>query len=303
MNKDSVIPMSREARGLIEAGGGTMGREILEREQFEGTVRPQLARQEACSRLPEARTGGPISFLHPPEDRLYGPNHVYTFQPEHPERIVLFIHGGAYIWNEVADHAIFCDHLVDDLSARVVMPMYTLAPTGTWREGYRLLLRVWEDLLAEGLPIILMGDSAGGGFALGLAEELLALGRPLPEKLVLYSPWLDVTMSNPRVPELREADLSLAEYGLVESGKLWAGDTDPRDRHISPIFFDRWKELPETLLFTGTAELFYPDITELHRLLPSRLVEGIGLFHEFSVYAGLPEGEESRRITREFILG
>jgi triacylglycerol lipase len=40
------------------------------------------------------------------------------------------------------------------------------------------------------------GDSAGGGMALSVTQLLVSRGNPTPSRLVLISPWLDVTMSN-----------------------------------------------------------------------------------------------------------
>lgn len=44
-----------------------------------------------------------------------------------------------------------------------------------------------------------MGDSAGGGLALGLVLALREQGksRAMPKEVVVYSPWTDLTMSNP----------------------------------------------------------------------------------------------------------
>ena len=37
-----------------------------------------------------------------------------------------------------------------------------------------------------------MGDSAGGGFSLALAQAIRDKGLELPKRLVLISPWVDV---------------------------------------------------------------------------------------------------------------
>ena len=69
-----------------------------------------------------------------------------------------------------------------------------------WLDGLRASL---THELAAHPRLVLAGDSAGGGYALALAEELRDRGRAQPEKLVLIAPWVDLTSS---APETREAD-------------------------------------------------------------------------------------------------
>ncbi len=40
-----------------------------------------------------------------------------------------------------------------------------------------------------------MGDSAGGGLSVAFCEYLAVNNYSQPEKLILISPWLDVSMS------------------------------------------------------------------------------------------------------------
>ena len=87
--------------------------------------------------------------------------------------------------------------------AMVVMPIYHLAPFTTAEKGHETMMALYEKVTAEnaGKKIILMGDSAGGGYSLALAEGLSARGLSQPDELVLLSPWVDVTMSNPGIAD------------------------------------------------------------------------------------------------------
>jgi epsilon-lactone hydrolase len=113
---------------------------------------------------------------------------------------------------------------------RVEVPLYGLAPQHTYREAYPLVHAVWRELTRETVPggVALAGDSAGGGLALGLAQELIAdAGARSPDRLVLLSPWLDLTLGNPRIADYARSDPWLARPGLVEVGRAWAGTTRP----------------------------------------------------------------------------
>lgn len=51
------------------------------------------------------------------------------------------------------------------------------------------------DMGYTGDQIFVAGDSAGGGLAVALCMWLREHDRPMPAKLVLMSPWLDMTAS------------------------------------------------------------------------------------------------------------
>jgi len=301
-----TMEMSAEAKAMTEQVGEELGSKYFREDLFETMMRPSYDTREANSVMPTDGNGDPLTFSTPMTETMVGKNHVYYYTPEAYDLIVLYIHGGAYVHNAADAHAKTCDLLAAELNAKVCMPMYTLSPQGTWKEGFALMKELWEDLIAEGKKVILMGDSAGGGFALAFAEELAETNAVMPEKLVLFSPWVDVTMTNPEIADYESIDLSLASYGLIECGKMWAGELDTTDRKISPIYYENWEKLPETLMFVGTAEIFYPDDTAVAKTLHEAgvqvtLVEGEGLFHAFPVFTSLPEGTESRAIIKDFI--
>lgn len=52
--------------------------------------------------------------------------------------------------------------------------------------------------------------------------------------LVLYAPWVDVTMMNPAITDVQRLDKILRVPGLAWAGRAWAGDLDPADPRVSP---------------------------------------------------------------------
>ena len=233
---------------------------------------------------------------------------VYTLTPDaQAQAIVLYLHGGAYV-NDASDmYFNFLDRLAREVQAQVIVPIYPLAPNHTWAETYDLLTTLYRDRLADaGIPVIVMGDSAGGGLSVAFCEYLAELGLPQPDKLILFSPWMDVSMSNPEAAKYEDADPMLSAYGLVEMGKYWAGDLDLQDYRISPIFGD-FSALQNVHLFVGTREIFYPDVTEFARLLEeqgiqSELYVGEGMNHVYPFYP-IPEAREAVRQVYQIIRG
>ena len=146
---------------------------------------------------------------------------------------------------------------------RVEVPLYGLAPQHTYREAYPFVHAVHRELAKEAPSggVVLVGDSAGGGLALGLAQDLVAEGERRPARLVLLSPWLDLTLAHPQIPVYERSDPWLARPGLVEAGRAWAGGDDPTAPRLSPGN-GPLAGLPPTAVFIGTREIAFPDAAD-----------------------------------------
>ena len=107
------------------------------------------------------------------------------------------------------------------------------------------------------------GDSAGGGLALALCLYLKDHGMELPEGLVLMSPWTDLTASG----ESYETNYTLDPlFGNTRDSMLYnldyAGDEDPANPYISPLFGD-FTGFPPMLVQAGSIEMLLSDSTRL----------------------------------------
>lgn len=225
-------------------------------------------------------------------------NTVYRLSSsDSPTMTVLYLHGGAYINDATAYQWKLCDKLVQAVNAEVVFPIYPLTPNHTWDETFAMLTVLYQDIRENAAgPLILMGDSAGGGLAVAFCEYLAELGLPQPDELILFSPWMDISMANPEAADYEKADPMLSAYGLAEMGKCWAGDLDTQDYKVSPIFGDI-SALHDVYLFVGTREIFYPDVTAFYAMLQeqgiaSELYVGEGMNHVYPVYP-IPEANDA----------
>jgi acetyl esterase/lipase len=180
---------------------------------------------------------------------------------EHPAGpVVLFLHGGAYVYNISRTHWAFLQSLLGRTSASFVVPDYPLAPAADAREAIAFLDTLYARLLAEtdAAHVILMGDSAGGGLALAFAQHLRDEGRPLPRQIILLSPWLDITMTDPAIAAIEAHDRLLSARGLQLAGAAYAGTLAHDDYRVSPLHGDL-HGLPPIALFTGTHDLLHAD--------------------------------------------
>jgi acetyl esterase/lipase len=218
---------------------------------------------------------------------------------------ILYLHGGAWVFDVLAPHWRIVETLIERTGARVLMPRYPLAPEATWRETYGFLDRLLSEHLATDRDrLIVAGDSAGGCLSVGLAQRLCARGEARPAGLVLFSPALDLTFSDPRVHAIEPHDPMLAVAGCREAARLWAAGRSPADPRISPLF-GPLDGLPPVAMFTGTRDLLHPDALRLHdRLVRAQrdvtLHRYRGLCHVF-VGAPIPEAARALKEAGAFI--
>ncbi|MBO6050843.1 MAG: alpha/beta hydrolase [Bacteroidales bacterium] len=149
--------------------------------------------------------------------------------------------------------------------------------------------------------IIIMGDSAGGGLALALAQQIRDNSLEMPGRLVLISPWVDVLGGDDAI---QEHDTFLNAEVLRKVGADWAGEKNPRDPMISPLYGDM-KGLPPIDLFTGTWEIFYTDIVCAYEMMKAAGVEvtlhvAEKMGHVYPLWP-CPEGVKARKEISQII--
>ena len=217
---------------------------------------------------------------------------LYVNDNAKTEHIVFYIHGGYYVYQMGSEQMSTMNRLANTTNSTIVMPIYPLAPFHTTEENYETMVALYEKVSSEnaGKKIILMGDSAGGGYALALAEGLNAHGIEQPDELILLSPWVDVTMSNPDIRNFVDVEPMLTVTMGRTSGEAWAGSLPMDNWQVSPLYGDL-SDLKNVTIFVGTRELFYPDDTLLAEKLSANpnttLVIGKGQNHVYPVYPTL----------------
>lgn len=192
------------------------------------------------------------------------PSYCVTSRNASPESTVLYLYGGGYVTEISAQHWALIGQLAD-AGMRVEVPIYGLAPRYDHRDARRFLTAVYRQVLAEheGQPISFVGDSAGGGLALLMAQAAADLNLPRPDRLVLISPWLDLSLSNPAITQLERRDPWLSRVTLDMAAKAWAPDRSLTHSSVSPIY-GALGDLAPTDIHIGTHDLLYPDALRFH---------------------------------------
>lgn len=234
---------------------------------------------------------------------------VYRVAPRDrkPAGHVLYLHGGAYIHDITAAHWWFIARMAEATGLTFTVPLYPLAPVHTCADASRAVTAVYRRLIDgdPGSPVAVMGDSAGGGLSLSLAMQLRDAGLPPPSCLVLLSPWLDVTMSDPSQALIEPSDVMLMRPGLEVAGRWYAGTWSCQDPRVSPLFGDL-TGLPPVLMFCGSHDILVADARRLadrarDQGLDLAYHEEAGMMHVYAIL-GLPEARRARDRIKRFVI-
>jgi epsilon-lactone hydrolase len=173
---------------------------------------------------------------------------------------IIYYHGGAYVNDLAKPHWDIVAALANATGATIIVPIYPLAPEFDHRTAFVFLDQVYRSALAKAAPesIILAGDSAGGGLALAQAINNRSNKLPQPARIIMFSPWLDLTLSDAEARDVEPHDIMLGIDALRLCGKWWAGDADPKSPNLSPLYADL-TDLPPMSLYQGTSDVLVVD--------------------------------------------
>ncbi len=203
------------------------------------------------------------------EQFLVKNRNVVTFIPKKvsENKHLFFLHGGAYAAEVMPSHWGLIKDLVRNIFFKLSFIDYPLTPEHSYKESHEMVFQAFTRLVEDhpNDEFYFLGDSAGGGFCLSFAQTLRNIHfKKRPKKLVLLSPWVDISMSNPEIRELEKKDLLLDPKHLLTCSHSFAGGLDLKDPIVSPLYGDM-DELNHIGVFVGTHEILLPDCRELKR--------------------------------------
>lgn len=227
-------------------------------------------------------------------------------------RVILQLHGGGYIGpmkNIYRRFAVKYSKL--SFGADVLSVDYRVAPEHPFPAAVEDAVWAYKWLLEEkkyrSSQIVVAGDSAGGGLALGLCMHLKDHGIPLPGGIITMSPWTDVTLSGESYVENYEID---PLFGNSKENMLYQcsyiGDADPKNPYLSPLFGD-YKHFPPMLMQVGSYEVLLSDTLQVAKKAKQAGVKVRtsvynGMFHVFQMGLDLiPESREAWEEAGEFL--
>ena len=223
---------------------------------------------------------------------------------------MLYFHGGGFVRPMFKEHWPLVAEMVKVCGISVTVPLYPMVPEESYAAQDLLADAVYAELAAKHDParIILNGDSAGGHMALVLALRLVKAGGPMPGKLALFAPWLDLGLADPAIAAVEPHDIMLKIGTLRACGAMVAAGRPIENPAVSPLYAsaEDLAQLPPTRIWTGRHDLFIVDSRSfLGRLrsagVDAKLYEYEAAPHVFVAILPTREAKDAIALVRDFI--
>ena len=176
-----------------------------------------------------------------------------------PKNAILYLFGGGYILPPDPGDIILCGQMAENCGAKVWFPLYPMAPEHRLVETLQSTLQVYRNMLEEydASHIRLFGTSSGGGQVMSLCVYIRHenINVPLPGKLVLQSPGLQVPPSESQRAEMEKRskmDVMIPPRFFDNIAPVLAKGEEAY--LLSPLLYDL-TGFPETDIFYGTREV------------------------------------------------
>ncbi|MDG1354230.1 MAG: alpha/beta hydrolase [Sulfitobacter sp.] len=218
-----------------------------------------------------------------------------------PGRVLLYFHGGGFVFGSPDTHSAMVAQLAMCVGARAVMPKYRLAPEAACPAALQDVRAAWDGLIAAGVApadIVVGGDSAGGALAFGLIAALCAEGAAKPGAVFGFSPLTDMTFSGPSFIENADSDVLLPADRAVALAEMFLQGHPGDDPDVSPLFA-RFDGSPPAWITVGDTEILLDDARRLAAQMRSegvqvQLVQEHDLPHVWPLFHNiLPEARQT----------
>ncbi len=227
-----------------------------------------------------------------------------------PERVLLYLPGGAYIIRMPNVHSGMVSKLCRNANARALMVYYRLAPEHPFPACLEDALLAYEWLLDRGIPaqkIAIAGDSAGGGLTLSTLLAIKERKLPMPGCAHMLSPLLDVSDHAPSrwKNAISDAALPSPRNRAINPRPMYLGENAPDNPMVSPINGDL-TGLPPLYIQVSDSEMLLDDSLRLARRGHSYDVEvTVDLWHKvphvWQIFGFLPESGEALEKSARFL--
>jgi acetyl esterase/lipase len=144
-----------------------------------------------------------------------------------------------------------------------------------------------------------MGDSAGGNFALILAQQIKIKKLKRPKNIILFSPLLSFYVGEEDSKKIKE-DPVLPFHLLKEVNIMQLGKNNPKNPLFSPFFGDN-KNIGNIYIYCGQNEVFASAIKDYCNKLDQDKVTYTlnikkNMFHDYPIFVLTKEALETNKL-------
>ncbi len=243
------------------------------------------------------------------------PLRIYRPEGEGPFPVVLFIHGGGWVFYRLNQYDAICTRLCRESQALVVSVDYRRAPdvkfpgaTDECLEAARCVAEQCREWGGDPYRLFLCGDSSGGNLAAVTALRLRDEGGPGVRGQVLIYPVTDYYLpEKPSYAEFAEG------YNITRELMAWFWEQylpspeEASNPHAAPLQAADLSGLPPALLVVAGCDVLRDEAIDYARRLreaggEAKVALYEGMIHGFLTFIGiLPDSEKAIRQAGEWI--
>ena len=223
-------------------------------------------------------------------------------------KLILYLHGGAFIYPPVFFHWRFLHDLCLRTHCDALLPVYPKSPEYTCSDTVPTVLDFYKSISESKQyeEIHLVGDSAGAHLCLVVAQETVKNGWQKPKTITLLSPCVDLSHTREKdMRALQDKDAMLQLDRVIMLNAIWQGELSAQHPWVSPVFGD-FSGVDNLNVYYGSDEILQPDDLLLEEAYKKAgktglFVEFEGMFHTFAMFP-IPEGFRAVRMMSKTII-
>ncbi len=240
-------------------------------------------------------------FRHDETLRSLNPEPVDGSKGRPSRKLLLYLHGGAFIYPPVFFHWRFLHDLALRTHCDALLPVYPKSPEYDCEHSVKTLLEYYKNISETNQydEIHLVGDSAGACLCLVVAQEAHKNGWQKPLTTTLLSPCVDLSHTKEKeMRALQEKDSMLQLDRVITLNAIWQAELPIKHPWVSPIFGD-FSGIDNLSVYYGSDEILQPDDLFLKETYEKAGKTGVfreypGMFHTFVMFP-IPEGFKATR--------
>lgn len=176
------------------------------------------------------------------------------------KRVVLYSHGGGYLFGSPLSYRAFTSRLAKACDARVFVLDYRLAPEHPFPAAADDVIAAYRYLLTEheAADIVLVGDSAGAGLSLSLLVQVREAGLPMPAAAVLLSPYADLAVTGESVDSNTDTCAMFSGDAIRRAAATYLNGAPAMDARASPLYTE-YAGFPPLLIYVSDNEVLRDD--------------------------------------------
>lgn len=257
-----------------------------------------LCTQYELTVTPETIAGVPCFRITPPH------------QPQaKQDQVLLYLHCGGYVLNPGKAGLVEALPLAGIGGYTIIAVDYRMAPQHPYPAAIDDAFAVYQELLqtTPASQIGIFGSSSGGAMSLIVPMMCQEKGIAQPSAVMAGTPWSDLNKIGDTYFSHEGVDQTMVSYEgwLKDAVRVYAGDHDLKDPHLSPVYGD-YSNFPPLLLIAGTRDLFLSNTVRVQAKMlaakrPVELIVYEGISHaQYFFFPDVPETKQHYRNVTAF---